>query len=55
MIDNDSVKKYEKVTDFWDIALCSLVEIYRRFGDAFSFHLQSDHPDNGDSIEISET
>jgi hypothetical protein len=31
-----------KMTVFWDIALCSLVGVYRRFGRACCFHHQGD-------------
>jgi hypothetical protein len=30
------------MVDFWDVAPCSLVEIYRRFRGAFSLHYQDD-------------
>jgi hypothetical protein len=29
-----------KLTVFWDVALCSLVEVYRRFRGAYSLHHQ---------------
>jgi hypothetical protein len=31
-----------KMTVFWDVALCSLVEIYRRYTGAFTHHHQGD-------------
>jgi hypothetical protein len=39
-----------KMTVFWDIAPCSLVEIYQRFGGAYFLHHQSDH-----AVSTSET
>jgi hypothetical protein len=43
-------KKYEdvkwihlKMTVLWDVAPCSLVEVYQRFRGACRFHHQSDH------------
>jgi hypothetical protein len=30
------------VTVFWDVSLCSMVDIYRRFKDAFFFHHEGD-------------
>jgi hypothetical protein len=35
-------EKSTKVTVFWDVALCSLVEVYGRFKGAYSHHLQGD-------------
>jgi hypothetical protein len=32
-----------KMTVFWDVAPCSLVEIYRRFRGAYCLHHQGDH------------
>jgi hypothetical protein len=31
-----------KITIFWDVAPCSLVEVYRRFRGAFCLHYQGD-------------
>jgi hypothetical protein len=31
-----------KITDFWDVAPCSLVEVYRRFRGACCLHHQGD-------------
>jgi hypothetical protein len=31
-----------KITVFWDVAPCSLVEVYRRFGGAYCLQLQGD-------------
>jgi hypothetical protein len=33
-----------KMTVFWDIAPCSLVEVYRRFRGACCLHHQGDRP-----------
>jgi hypothetical protein len=33
-----------KMTVFWDVAPCSLVEVYRRFRGAYCLHHQSDRP-----------
>jgi hypothetical protein len=38
-----------KMTVFWDVAPCSLVEVYRRFRGTFFLHHQSDQPDDGGS------
>jgi hypothetical protein len=31
-----------KMTVFWDVAPCSVIEVYRRFGGAYCFHYQGD-------------
>jgi hypothetical protein len=42
-----------KMTVLWDIAPCSLVEVYRRFRGAYCLHHQGDHrPDNGSSTHL---
>jgi hypothetical protein len=42
-----------KVTAFWDMALCSLVEVDRRFRGAYCLHRQGDHrPDYGGSKHL---
>jgi hypothetical protein len=38
-----------KMTVFWDLAPCSLVEDYRRFRSACCFHHQGDRPDGATS------
>jgi glycerol-3-phosphate O-acyltransferase len=40
-----------EITAFWDIALCSLVEVARRLSGAYSFH----HRSMMDAVRISET
>jgi hypothetical protein len=35
-----------KITVFWDVAPCSLVEVYRRFRGACCLHHQGDIPEN---------
>jgi hypothetical protein len=35
-----------KMAVFWDIAQCSLVEIYRRFRRPYSLNRQGDRPDD---------
>jgi hypothetical protein len=39
-----------KMAVFWVVALCNLVEFYRRFRDAYSLHHQGDRPDYGGNI-----
>jgi hypothetical protein len=42
-----------KMTDFWDVAPCNLIEIYRRFGGAYCLHNQGDHhPNDGGSKNL---
>jgi hypothetical protein len=36
-----------KVTVFWVVAPCSLVEVLRRFRGAYRLHRQGDRPDDG--------
>jgi hypothetical protein len=43
-----------KMTAFWDIAPCSLAEVYRCFRDAYCLHHQGYRPHNG-GLRISET
>jgi hypothetical protein len=37
-----------KITVFWDVAPCSLVEVYRRFRGTCCLHHQGDHLIDGD-------
>jgi hypothetical protein len=40
----------DKITVLWDVAPCSLVEVYRRFRGAYCLHHQGDdHPNDGGS------
>jgi hypothetical protein len=32
----------KKITTFWDMVLCSTVEIYQRFGGLYCLHLQGE-------------
>jgi hypothetical protein len=41
-----------KMTVFWDVAPCSLVEIARCFRDAYCLHHQDDCPDDGGSKHL---
>jgi hypothetical protein len=42
-----------KMTVFWDVAPCSLIEIYRRYRDAYCLHQQGDgHPDDRGSKHL---
>jgi hypothetical protein len=44
---HDSAKRlHMKMTVFWDVAPCSLVEVYCHFRDVCCCH-QKDHPDDG--------
>jgi hypothetical protein len=42
----------QKMTVFWDVAPCSLVEIERRFRGAYCLLHQAHHPDNGGSKHL---
>jgi hypothetical protein len=44
-----------KMTVFWDVALCSLVEIDRRFRGAYCLHHQDDRHYEGGSVKRSNT
>jgi hypothetical protein len=47
------VKTSVMMTVFWDVALCSLVEIDGRFAGAYCFHHQSDdRPDDGGGTHL---
>jgi hypothetical protein len=42
-----------KITVFWDVAPCSLAEVYQRFGDACCLYHQGAHrPDDGGSKHL---
>jgi hypothetical protein len=41
-----------KKTSLWDIALCSLVQVYRRFRDAYCLHHQGDRLDDEGSTHL---
>jgi hypothetical protein len=44
-----------KMTVFWVVARCSLVEVYRRFRGAYCFHQQGDHHLIMEAVSTSET
>jgi hypothetical protein len=44
-----------KMTVFWDAVLCSLVEVYQRFRDAYCLHHQDDENNNLEAVSTSET
>jgi hypothetical protein len=37
---------------FWDVAMCILVDIHRRFRDAYCLHHQGLRPDDGGSKNL---
>jgi hypothetical protein len=42
-----------KMTVFWDVAPCSLVEAYRRFREAYGLNIRENHrPDDGGSKNL---
>jgi hypothetical protein len=41
-----------KMTALWDIALCSLIEVDRRFRNAHCLNNQGDLPDDGGSLNL---
>jgi hypothetical protein len=42
-----------KVTVFWDIVLCNLVEVYQHLGGVYCRHHQcDDYADNGGSMHL---
>jgi hypothetical protein len=41
-----------KMTVVWDVVLCCLVEIDRRFRGAYCLHHQGDSPDDGGSKHL---